>query len=541
MSEIHYVRTLGPQGGVDACEGPAIGLDLETILTAGLPPWNIALEVIAGLCEILDIAAEDGQTHGAVDPEHIFVDETGAVSLEGYGVSRDKTSAPERVPRDSRTDLYGLGATILRTISTHPLPAQLSSDDPDRHDDAVIDAVLAVDLSELPEEMQGDIQWFTAKLMSFDREDRPSARDAWRTFVAFASAVDGPETVAWSAAALDGGGARRTPAERPPPPRSAEEEEEEELEGPVVAAGPLAGAMQFERGAGAKAGATAFWSRDQMKQALDKPEEEDEEERPPMGVGGGSATSFWSHEQLDAMQRSDEAAPRPRRTDAKRPPPLPLPPALSPTPPLTPPLSSPPPPLSQSPFVPPPMPPREPMPPPALTPPPVDDGNGMRAVLFGGGLAALAAVTLAGILLAGLLGLVLATRSTEPEPPPEPVPVETPPPEAPRSKLVPVSAPAAPRPRPSKARPTPRPSPEPAVVADAVVRLSTGGEGRVSCAGTLKKFTGSVKLTIEGYKLPASCRVQIGTAAGAFVTQGSGSIRCDKQGNAVVCDKQRVP
>ncbi len=56
LSEFHYVRTRGTDGGVDACEGPAIGLDLETVLKDGLPPWNIALEVVAALCEILDIA-----------------------------------------------------------------------------------------------------------------------------------------------------------------------------------------------------------------------------------------------------------------------------------------------------------------------------------------------------------------------------------------------------------------------------------------------------------------------------------------------------
>ena len=47
MSEFHYVRTMGVDGGVDACDGPAIGMDLESILKKGLPPVKVALEISA--------------------------------------------------------------------------------------------------------------------------------------------------------------------------------------------------------------------------------------------------------------------------------------------------------------------------------------------------------------------------------------------------------------------------------------------------------------------------------------------------------------
>ena len=94
MSEYHYVRTLGEEGGVDRCDGQAIGIDLESVLEDGLPPWKVTLEIIAALCEILDIANEDDAVHGDVDPEYIFVDETGAVSLEGYGSGIDRSRAP---------------------------------------------------------------------------------------------------------------------------------------------------------------------------------------------------------------------------------------------------------------------------------------------------------------------------------------------------------------------------------------------------------------------------------------------------------------
>jgi hypothetical protein len=68
LSEFHYVRTLGVDGGVDAVEGPAVGLDLESIVKDGLPPFKVALEILAALCEILDISDQDGEVHGDLAP-----------------------------------------------------------------------------------------------------------------------------------------------------------------------------------------------------------------------------------------------------------------------------------------------------------------------------------------------------------------------------------------------------------------------------------------------------------------------------------------
>ncbi len=317
MSEFHYVRTPGEEGGVDACEGPAIGLDLETVLKDGLPPWKIGLELIAALCEILDIADQDGEIHGEVDPKYVFIDETGAVSLEGFGVPRRKTRAPEGTPRDTRSDLYGLGFTALRIVTGTQLPERLP-DEAVPHDDAVIDLALAIDLSELDEAMQGDVQWFLAKLMSYDREDRPPAVDAWRTFVAFAGAMPGPEMADWCARALDGGGERRTESRRAPgsapPPKPTSDDED--LSGPAVQQGFLMGRpVNFDDGHQSKGGATAFWTKADMKRALEAQKHEVTEDGPPAGVGGGSATNFWSKDQLAQMERKDAAAPRPQRAE----------------------------------------------------------------------------------------------------------------------------------------------------------------------------------------------------------------------------------
>ncbi|MEZ4321281.1 MAG: hypothetical protein R3F61_27645 [Myxococcota bacterium] len=309
MSDFHYVRTLGRDGGVDVCSGQAIGEELGRILEDGLPPFNVALQIIAGLCEVLDITEEDDVTHGNISLEQIFIDDTGAISLEGFGQTR--TRAPEGKPRGPMTDLYGLGYVAYRLLGGEEL-AHLPTDDAVAHDDTVIDAILKVDFEGLNEEMVGDVQWFLAKLMAFDREDRPPAVECWRTFVAFADEAEGPDFVNWCLEALDGGGQRRIGGGEisvGPSVGAAghDDDEGDDLDGPLVSRGPLQrGGLSFDPGA--LAGGTAFFSRDDLKAALDR----QEPQKP--AAGGGSATNYWSRDELQAMaEDGGAAAPRPKR------------------------------------------------------------------------------------------------------------------------------------------------------------------------------------------------------------------------------------
>jgi len=646
LSEFHYVRTLGVDGGVDACEGPAIGLDLETVLADGLPPWNIALEIIAAMCEILDISTEDDEVHGEIHPRFVFIDETGAVSIEGFGVPRPRTPAPEGQPRGPVTDLYGLGATAFSTVCSAPLPVgSLPDDDPDAHDDMLIDYVLQVDLQGLPDSMQGDIQWFLAKLMSFDREDRPSAVDAWRTFIAFASETAGPDMAEWCAAALDGGGDRRTELSTPSQPAAAEEDED--LGGPVVGKLAMTHDVNFDGGgASAKGGATAFWTKEDMKRALERNDLGHEEEGPPQGVGGGAATNFWSRDQLAAMAKGQDA-PRPKRskgegqrrraTAAMRnpahdtaPPKAPPPPAPGrPAPPARPgefddepptdpavmqemqhppedpglntapvpeveldpdtgghnaPTPAPAPPQARQPASPPPpSPPQHRAPPAGYPPPDEEEGGGIRLALLGGSGCMVGGVGLLVVVVVALVivALVLQASNSEvalPEPQPLPVEAPAPAPEAPVPAGTPEPAPGAspkPSPRPSPSpkpsptpkpspspkpsptpkptptpkpsptpRPAPRPRPAPAAPAggDARVTVRTGGRGKVLvCTDTAKEFDGPFSVTLESWKLPANCLIQIDGAKGILQVAGSGTTTCDKQGAAVVCSPASLP
>ena len=301
MADSHYVRTLGPDGGVDPCEGPAIGLEISALLADGIPPWNVALEIVAGLAEILVICEEDDVYHGAIEPACVFVDETGAVSLEGHGT---RNAAPEGGRPNAKGDCFGLGGVLSALIGSPAVPAGL---DKEAHEDAVVDLVLGVDLEGLPAAMQGDLQWFLGRLLDHAPRQRPPAIDVWRTLLAFARSVEGPDIVTWCDLALDGGGERRkvtAPADLP----RVEDAAADGLDDARRSTGPLAAPMVFETTDSSGPG-TGMFTRAQLRDGLKAAEA-------PLGVGGGGATGHWSQDELKAMREGGKG-PAPARGDGE--------------------------------------------------------------------------------------------------------------------------------------------------------------------------------------------------------------------------------
>lgn len=429
MSEFHYVRTLGPDGGVDAVDGPAIGMDLESILKDGLPPFKVAMEIAAALCEMLDIAEQDGETHGDIGPEYVFIDDTGAVSLEGFGADRESTRAPEGVPDGPVTDSYGLGYALVRLFG--PIDLGALPDDLGPHDDAVIDVVVELPFGGVPDQYIGDLQWFMAKLLAADPDERPTPVEAWRTFIAFADESEGPLLENWILDAMEGGGERReavkADSQAGPPPDEAAGDDDEDLGGPVVGSGPLSkGAISFKGGGGSStAGATAFWSKEAMKAALDA----DEEEEPAFKPQAAAATSFWSKSDLQKMDEARPAAKRKTEKGERR-----SARVDKPTEPVTAAPSAPEPEAPQGVQAAPP-----PVAPPPVAPPPVitaaggggptpptggdggddDDGGGggggggMRMVIVGAVVVVLLLVCGGGLAAVGIGGAVVATSGSE--------------------------------------------------------------------------------------------------------------------------------
>lgn len=569
MREFHYVRTLGDDGGVDACAGPAVGVDLETVLAKGLPPWPIALELITAVCEILDIADEDQWVHGDVDPRYLFLDEEGALSLEGFGTKR-ASPVPRADLDQTSTDAYGLGRTALRILSAEALVWPLP-DSPEAHDDAVLDAVLAVDLDGLPEAMQGDVQWFIAKLLSHDPDERPSALDTWRTFVAFAAALrPGSGLGAWAAEAVEGSGARRTAPDGQAP------SDAEVLADPRRADGPLSQRLAIPTGSGG----TAFWNKDAMREAVHGAGVP-EADRPPQGIGGGSATDFWKPEELAAMADGRDDAPRPRRArgegerrarseafrrqlQMRAVPDGIVPPSESPEPPR--PAPSPPPAESSAVVV-------RPVTSSVVLAEDRSRGNTLLLALLGTGAIGVLALLLLVAIVAVVSAVVLWTQTgggtaripvgpgpepapiaipapmpdaepepvpvVEPEPEPEPAVVPVPPP-APVAMPAPPPPVAKPPPTPPEVAPVPAPAESPAE--DARIRLTSSSRGTVSqCATRRVSFSGFRSFEVEAYRLPVTCLVRIDDAVGTFTVRGSGEITCDVADGAVVCDKVEVP
>lgn len=296
----HYTRTPSDEGGVARMEGAPAGEALVGLLDGAVPPFRVALQVVASLCEIVYIAQEDSELHGSIGAAHTWVTAEGGVSLGGFGEPGTGTGAPDRDPSPA-VDLYDLGRLASNLLcgpdpSGEPPPA----DSANAHDDHISDWVMGADLGDLGEDIANDVRWFLIYLQAFDPAERPDALRVWRSMVAFANTVPGPDLSDWATAAMQGSRDVRDVAP-PPAPTPAP------MGGAASMPGPLAAGMSFDRPQGSK---TMYWEEDD--------EDIEEEDAPPQpkptpAIGGGGLTGHWSPDDLAAMLADDDAAPKPQR------------------------------------------------------------------------------------------------------------------------------------------------------------------------------------------------------------------------------------
>ena len=425
----YYQREAGPEGQIITGEGESPGLSLAALVESGPLPIRAALELVAYVADIVTVAEEDRAVHGDLAAESIRVDNSGAVSVDGYGVTRRGGRAPEGKSVGVATDVYGMGALLLTAISGESLGAVPR--DRDGHDEAIVQRLLAVDWQHLAgKRWLEDLLRFLSAMFSFAPEERPQPLDVANVLNHVAGQAGGDDLMVWAARAVRaaGGTAGKKSTGTVVPV--------EDLGGPQALGAPMTGtaAFRIRQAASAKGESTAFWSRDRIAAMLAEEDEED-------------------------LQKPLRREWKPDESNRTRPRPVPEEkggqrqgsPAQSSMPPV-----SLPPPVSQTPFAPPPPEPRVPQPPPRPPPPspppiastgspfvvqgPIASGpmasepeptenksNILRYVLIG--------VVLLGILCAGGTGVGYlfwkksqeSVTTTTTETPPEAPKVETPP------------------------------------------------------------------------------------------------------------------
>ena len=60
------------------------------------------------------------------------------------------------------------------------------------------------------------------------------------------------------------------------------------------------------------------------------------------------------------------------------------------------------------------------------------------------------------------------------------------------------------------------------------------------CGGNNSEFDGMANLRFEGYELPVTCLVTMGSARGVFQVHASGSVTCNESGGEVSCSPATV-
>lgn len=274
MSGIFYTREPGADGQILSGEGVAPGVGLDQLLERDRPPLRAALEIGSAVADILCIAAEDKHVHGDIRPAHVKVDELGAVSIEGYGIVRRVTRAPEGRPDQPPADIYGLGLVMHASLSSEGL-GNLPND-ADGHDDAVVERVLGMDFSAVStKRWLSEVREFLCKILAFDPRERPPALDAANVLASVAGQCPGDDIAVWAKRAhlrLAGG--------RPPA-----RQVEENLAGPVALSGYFKkGDVQKEsarKAPSSKGESTAMWSREKLAAMFAEEDDEDAAEARP--------------------------------------------------------------------------------------------------------------------------------------------------------------------------------------------------------------------------------------------------------------------
>jgi hypothetical protein len=274
----YYTREAGADGQVITDEGGPEGVVLTEFLRQGPLPLRVGIELVACMADILTIAEEDAAVHGDLKPGCVYLGAGGAVSIDGYGITRHGGRAPEGRPVGLETDTYGLGVVLHSVLSSEAMGA--IPRDRDGHDDAIVDKLVSIDWSDMSDKKWLDpVLHFLCSMLGFDPGERPAPLDVANILGEVAGQVPGKTLESWAR--------RAVPAEGGPsaPRMEAPKKDAEDLSGPQPLGRAVSHTGGFSRrqAASAKGQCTAFWTREKIAALLD---EEGDPEVAPLGRGG---------------------------------------------------------------------------------------------------------------------------------------------------------------------------------------------------------------------------------------------------------------
>ncbi|MEC8425110.1 MAG: hypothetical protein VX000_15100, partial [Myxococcota bacterium] len=222
------------------------------------------------LADILTIADEDRAQHGDIKPGNIRIDESGAVSLEGWGAERRTGRAPEGAGAAS-ADVYGVGVVLHACLSDTGLGALPRKRED--HDTVIAERIAEIDWQDLNDKRWMDeVLHFICGMLAFDPGARPVPLDVANILGQVSAQAGGEGLADWAGRVVE-------PLSRDEPKRPAPlAVEEEDLGGPEVLDAPVSQGQAFSmrKAASAKGESTAFWTRDRIREMLAEEDDEDE-------------------------------------------------------------------------------------------------------------------------------------------------------------------------------------------------------------------------------------------------------------------------
>ncbi|MEC7987629.1 MAG: hypothetical protein VX278_20850, partial [Myxococcota bacterium] len=169
----HYAREAFEGGRIHKRQGSAKGIPIANILTNPLP-IGVTLEILTYVADALTDSHNNNISHGNLSINDIFLGEN-SVLIDGFGITRDETRAPEGASHGPSTDVYCLGIALLAILSGD---ASFFPPNDEDHDSTIVQQMISLDWQELQDQpWLEQIQEFLISTLYTNPESRPEALD----------------------------------------------------------------------------------------------------------------------------------------------------------------------------------------------------------------------------------------------------------------------------------------------------------------------------------------------------------------------------